>query len=193
MAVGLGTLTLNLIAQTGLFTQGLNRAEQQTRSSARNMSNELNLVGKSFKDLQGTLMASFAGALTIGAAISKMDAYTGLQNRLKLVTASQTELNNALKDTFNIAQATGQSWDSTAQVYQRFADNAKRLGMSSTANTVILGREHYGLQVGDVVKLAPGCDQTRTGPCHTLFNNTLRFMGFPNIPNTNPTNDQIIK
>lgn len=130
MAVGLGTLTLNLIAQTGLFTQGLNRAEQQTRNSARNMSNELNLVGKSFKDLQGTLMASFAGALTIGAAISKMDAYTGLQNRLKLVTASQTELNNALKDTFNIAQATGQSWDSTAQVYQRFADNAKRLGIT---------------------------------------------------------------
>lgn len=65
--------------------------------------------------------------------------------------------------------------------------------LSSTPNKVILGREHYGLQVGDVVKLAPGCDQTRTGPCHTLFNNTLRFMGFPNIPNTNPTNDQIIK
>lgn len=65
--------------------------------------------------------------------------------------------------------------------------------MSSTVNTVNLGREHYGLQVGDIVKLAPGCDQTRTGPCHTLFNNTLRFMGFPNIPNTNPVNDQIIK
>lgn len=65
--------------------------------------------------------------------------------------------------------------------------------MSSTSNTVILGRKHYGLQVNDVVKLAPGCDQTRTGPCHTLFNNTLRFMGFPNIPNSNPVNDQIIK
>ncbi|WP_336141980.1 tape measure protein [Acinetobacter sp. 102] len=130
MATNLGTLTLNLIAQTGLFTQGLNRAEQQTRSTARNMSNELNLVGRTFKELQGTLMASFAGALTIGAAISKMDAYTGLQNRLKLVTTSQTELNQAMKDTFSIAQATGQSWDSTAQVYQRFADNAKRLGIT---------------------------------------------------------------
>jgi tape measure domain-containing protein len=130
MAVGLGTLTLNLIAQTGLFTQGLNRAEQQTRTSARNMSNELNLVGRTLKDLQGTLMASFASVLTIGTAISKMDAYTGLQNRLKLVTASQTELNQALKDTFSIAQATGQAWDSTAQVYQRFADNAKRLGIT---------------------------------------------------------------
>ena len=65
--------------------------------------------------------------------------------------------------------------------------------MLSTENTVTLGREHYELQAGDVVKLAPGCDQTRSGPCHTLFNNTLRFMGFPNIPNSNPTNDQIIK
>ncbi|MFV5381384.1 phage BR0599 family protein [Acinetobacter towneri] len=65
--------------------------------------------------------------------------------------------------------------------------------ISSTSNTVILGREHYGLQVNDVVKLAPGCDQTRTGPCNILFNNTLRFMGFPNIPNSNPVNDQIIK
>lgn len=65
--------------------------------------------------------------------------------------------------------------------------------MSSTSNSIVLGRQHYDLQVNDVVKLAPGCDQTRTGPCNTLFNNTLRFMGFPNIPNTNPTNDQIIK
>lgn len=65
--------------------------------------------------------------------------------------------------------------------------------MSSTANTVNLGREHLGLQVNDVIKLAPGCDQTRTGPCNTLFNNTLRFVGFPNIPNSNPVNDQIIK
>ena len=65
--------------------------------------------------------------------------------------------------------------------------------MSSTSSSVNLGREHYGLQVNDVVNLAPGCDQTRTGHCNSLFNNTLRFMGFPNIPNSNPVNDQIIK
>ena len=76
------------------------------------------------------LAGYMAGLATVGTAISKMDTYTGLQNRLKLVTASQNELNQALKDTFNIAQATGQSWDSTAQVYQRFADNAKRLGIT---------------------------------------------------------------
>ncbi|MFI7914602.1 tape measure protein, partial [Acinetobacter baumannii] len=58
-------------------------------------------------------------------AISKMDTYTGLQNRLKLVTNNQVELNKATEDTFRIAQKTYSAWDSVLQVYQRFSDNAK--------------------------------------------------------------------
>lgn len=82
-----------------------------------------------------TLAGHMAGLVTVGAAVSKMDAYTGLQNRLKLVTNSQVELNKAMSDTFNIAQKTRQSWESAAQVYQGFANNAKALGltMSQTA------------------------------------------------------------
>ncbi|RZN93744.1 tape measure protein [Acinetobacter johnsonii] len=76
------------------------------------------------------LVGQMAGVVTVGAAISKMDAYTGMQNRLKLVTDSQAELNTAMNDTFAIAQKTASSWDSTAMVYQRFADNADRLGIS---------------------------------------------------------------
>lgn len=76
------------------------------------------------------LVGQMAGIVTVGAAISKMDAYTGMQNRLKLVTDSQAELNTAMNDTFAIAQKTASSWDSTAMVYQRFADNADRLGIS---------------------------------------------------------------
>ncbi|MDR6105630.1 tape measure domain-containing protein [Acinetobacter baylyi] len=83
------------------------------------------------------LAGYMAGLLTIGTAVAKMDTYTGLQNRLKLVTASQLELNQALKDTFSIAQATGQAWDSTAQVYQRFADNAKRLGITLQQTAIL--------------------------------------------------------
>jgi vacuolar-type H+-ATPase subunit E/Vma4 len=66
-----------------------------------------------------------AGVVTDGTAISKMDMYTRLQNRLKLVTANQKELNQILKDTFAILQNTAQSWDSTAQLNQRFAQSAK--------------------------------------------------------------------
>ncbi|MDM3766474.1 tape measure protein, partial [Proteus mirabilis] len=51
-------------------------------------------------------------------------------NRLKLVTDSTQSLNRATNDVYTIAQKTYQSLDATAQVYQRFADNADRLGLS---------------------------------------------------------------
>ncbi|MEN8346193.1 tape measure protein [Acinetobacter baumannii] len=113
---------------------------QNAERNARNLGNELasierkgDFASKSMDSLSVAtrqLAGYMAGLVTVSTAISKMDTYTGLQNRLKLVTNSQVELNQALKDTFNIAQATGQAWDSTAQVYQRFADNAKRLGIT---------------------------------------------------------------
>ncbi|WP_206461381.1 tape measure protein, partial [Acinetobacter baumannii] len=56
--------------------------------------------------------------------------YTGLQNRLKLVTNNQVELNKATEDTFRIAQKTYSAWDSVLQVYQRFSDNAKTLNLT---------------------------------------------------------------
>lgn len=81
------------------------------------------------------LAGYMAGVVTVGAAISKMDAYTGMQNRLKLVTQSQEQLNLAMSDTFSIAQKSYQSWESVIQVYQRFSDNAKtlRIDMAKTA------------------------------------------------------------
>ncbi|MFW6560465.1 tape measure protein [Acinetobacter baumannii] len=71
-----------------------------------------------------------AGLVTINAAINNMDTYTGLQNRLKLVTNNQAELNKATEDTFQIAQKTYSAWDSVLQVYQRFSDNAKTLNLT---------------------------------------------------------------
>ncbi|RZG32627.1 phage tail tape measure protein, partial [Acinetobacter baumannii] len=76
------------------------------------------------------LAGHMAGLLTVGSAISKMDTYTGLQNRLKLVTNNQVELNKATEDTFRIAQKTYSAWDSVLQVYQRFSDNAKTLNLT---------------------------------------------------------------
>lgn len=66
------------------------------------------------------------------------------------------------------------------------------LDHTSTALKVRLYRQHIGLQVGDVVQLAPGCDQS-LALCDSRFNNHLRFAGYPNMPNENPVNNQIIK
>lgn len=116
-------------------------AERNARNVARELQNiERNgdFASKSMDSMSVAtrqLAGYMAGVVTVGAAISKMDAYTGMQNRLKLVTQSQEQLNLAMSDTFVIAQKSYQSWDSVIQVYQRFSDNAKTLNidMAKTA------------------------------------------------------------
>ncbi|MGK7715432.1 tape measure protein [Acinetobacter baumannii] len=113
---------------------------QNAERNARNLGNELDSIerkgdyaSKSMDSLSvatRALAGHMAGLLTVGSAISKMDTYTGLQNRLKLVTNNQVELNKATEDTFRIAQKTYSAWDSVLQVYQRFSDNAKTLNLT---------------------------------------------------------------
>ncbi|MCZ3283933.1 tape measure protein [Acinetobacter baumannii] len=108
--------------------------------NARNLGNELDSIerkgdfaSKSMDSLSVAtrqLAGYMAGLVTVSAAINNMDTYTGLQNRLKLVTNNQVELNKATEDTFRIAQKTYSAWDSVLQVYQRFSDNAKTLNLT---------------------------------------------------------------
>ncbi|EYT44817.1 tape measure domain protein [Acinetobacter sp. 478810] len=108
--------------------------------NARNLGNELDSIERkgdfATKSMDGLSVATrqlagyMAGLVTVSSAISKMDTYTGLQNRLKLVTNNQAELNKATEDTFRIAQKTYSAWDSVLQVYQRFSDNAKTLNLT---------------------------------------------------------------
>ncbi|MDN8221775.1 tape measure protein [Acinetobacter baumannii] len=108
--------------------------------NARNLSNELDSIERkgdfATKSMDALSVATrqlagyMTGLVTVSAAINNMDTYTGLQNRLKLVTNNQVELNKATEDTFRIAQKTYSAWDSVLQVYQRFSDNAKTLNLT---------------------------------------------------------------
>lgn len=64
--------------------------------------------------------------------------------------------------------------------------------INSGSNSSRLYRQHIGLKVGDVVRLAPGCDQSHK-TCHEKFNNHLRYGGHPNMPTENPLETQLIK
>lgn len=107
--------------QSKTASDGLSKVTQSTNASAASM----NLASTAAQ----ALASRIAAIATVGAAVSKMDAFAGFENRLKLVTTSQTQLNQAMNDTFRIAQSSRQEWDSVVQVYQRFSDNAKTLGI----------------------------------------------------------------
>lgn len=78
------------------------------------------------------LAGYMAGFVTVGSAISKMDAYTGINNKLKLVTKSQEELNQAMAETFAIAQRSASSWSAVNDVYSKYMSNAKTLNLTQS-------------------------------------------------------------
>jgi tape measure domain-containing protein len=110
--------------------------------NARNVANELQNIERngdhasqsmdSMSVATRQLAGYMAGVVTVGAAIGKMDTYTGIQNQLKLVTDSQAELNSAMKETFAIAQRSRSSWESVTTVYQKLAMNAKEIGLAQS-------------------------------------------------------------
>lgn len=140
MAGALGRLNIDLTLNTANFTNAINRSQRQTEQFGQSIRVSLQaitvqqerMVSQTAKS--SAFFARFASvtasALSIHQVINYADSWTELQNRLKLVTESSVELNKATQAVYDIAQRTYQSLDATAQVYQRFADNADRLGLS---------------------------------------------------------------
>ncbi|MDM1760708.1 tape measure protein [Acinetobacter sp. 251-1] len=103
--------------------------DRELRSIQRNgdfASRSMDGMSVATRQLAGYMM----GVVTAGAAIAKMDDYTNLNNRLRLVTNSQKELTQAMKDTFDIAQRSGAAWGGTAAIYQKIQYNSEKLGLS---------------------------------------------------------------
>ena len=78
----------------------------------------------------GNAAIAAIGIGSVAGIAQMMDKWTEFNNRLKLVTASSQELKTAQSELLNIATRTGQDLDGVASVYQRFAANAKQLGIS---------------------------------------------------------------
>lgn len=108
--------------------------------NARNLGNELDSIERkgdfATKSMDGLSVATrqlagyMAGVVTVGAAINRMDLYTGINNKLKLVTNSQEELNQAMADTFDIAQRSASAWSAVNDVYSKYMSNAKTLNLT---------------------------------------------------------------
>ena len=116
------------------------------------------------------------------------DSYCGLNIADWAVECEITAV-NGLSVTFET------STDLTMSYFTRgllIKDSLETFIQDHSDKTVLLYRQHIGLKAGDVVLLAPGCDQT-ISLCNTRFNNHLNFQGFPNMPTESPVNQQILK
>lgn len=106
--------------------QALARELESIEKKGEFATKSMDSMSVSVRNLAGYM----AGLVTVGSAIARMDDYTNLNNRLRLVTNSQQELNQAMRDTFDIAQRAGAAWGGTAAIYQKIQYNSEKLGLS---------------------------------------------------------------
>ncbi|HHM6772744.1 TPA: tape measure protein [Pseudomonas aeruginosa] len=114
------------VDQLGDSTREAARDADQLTAATQRIGGGMNALTASIKAAAIGLTAFFG----VREIIQATDAWTNLQNRLRLVTTGQAELAAVTSDVYRIAQLTSSALDSTATVYQRFGQNADRLGIS---------------------------------------------------------------
>ncbi len=127
-------------------------------------------------------------ALSIGGLVGiaqMMDKWTEFNNRLKLVTASSQELKIAQTELVNIATRTGQELDGVASVYQRFADNAKELGINQQDALGITETVNKAIAIGGAS--AEGASAALTQFGQALASGALRGEEFNSVMENAPS------
>ena len=124
----------------GQQTQIVNNIVQNFTTTVNNNSkavnNNSNALDRQTQSAHGAGNAMKALAATVFAYISvsklidSADTYTNLQNKLKLVTNTQQELNTALADTHKVAMITSSDWSAVTDVYSKYMTNAKQLNLT---------------------------------------------------------------
>lgn len=125
MATKLGTLTLDLVARIGQFVEPMKKASSTVEREMQRATNSVNVMN----GILGKLAATAGAAFSINQVKNYADSYTGMVNKLKLVTSTQSELSRAMDDTHKIAQATASDWNGVLDVYTKFQGLSKRLGI----------------------------------------------------------------
>lgn len=105
----------------------------QAVSGSRRVRSELSGI-ESAADRVRTAISSalaFAGvAVGVRELVQLTDAFTNLQNRLRVVTSDQNQLTAATEEVFQIAQRTRSTFEGTAELYSRVSLAARDLGVS---------------------------------------------------------------
>ena len=105
------------------------RATRGTRQVRR----ELNSLEQAAGRLNRVLVATFAGISTVAAVrsiVRLLDQYNELENRLRVVTSGQEELNAVFDELFGVSQRSRSSLQGTVELYSRLAISSKELGVN---------------------------------------------------------------
>lgn len=111
--------------QVGLLTGKLNRTRGAFERNARAVRTNSTAMTR-YNSLIDAYILFEIGSYVINAA----DSFTILQNRIRLVTNGQAELNAVTQNLIDLAQDTRSSLNATTELYARVARSTEELGLS---------------------------------------------------------------
>lgn len=106
------------------------RPAQRGSSQVERSLNQLEQTADRVRNTVRNLFVFAGVSVGVGEIVRLSDAYTQLQNRLRVVTDSQQELTNVTNDLFQISQSTRASFESTTELYTRLAISSSELGVN---------------------------------------------------------------
>lgn len=112
--------------------QGHAQAATSAAAASGAMGAQATATGGALGGMASKVLATATAVLSLGKIISEMDAWTNMNNRIRLVTEGQEQFATAQANIINIAKSTNQPLAETAELYQRLAMNQKTLGLSGT-------------------------------------------------------------
>ncbi|WP_295573921.1 tape measure protein [uncultured Stenotrophomonas sp.] len=144
--MSLYTLTVDLLLKSGSFERDSGKASRVVQRDMSSIQSAMSDAARRGADdvaagfrrvtLEAVGMGSALAA--VKAAIGRADEWTGMSNRIRLVTASQAEFVAAQQDVVRIAKATYQPLDATASLYQNLAMVQDRLGVTGAQTARIV-------------------------------------------------------
>ena len=138
MAEPIGALHAELSAGHAQFAADMGKAKRAVQNSAKGMETSMMMAKKGFDAGSASLLtfkikalaAAAATGLLIKSMIKTADEYTLLDNKLKVVTKSQTELANAQEQLYQISLRSHVAYGISVDMYQRFQRSSDSLGTS---------------------------------------------------------------
>lgn len=124
MAMDLGSILVNVSADTAQLVSGFNRAEAAVNKTTKQMSYAVK-----------GLIGAFVGLNTLDIAknfTKQLDTITSANNKLKLVTKTTEEFTNAQKELFRVAQLTAAGYSETVTLYSKLSDSMTTMGKSQS-------------------------------------------------------------
>ena len=124
MATPLGTLTLDLIAKTGGFTEPMKKAGDTAERESKRIENSTGSALEMIKGLGATALAGF----TVGTVISMADEYSQMAAQIRNATSSQQEYNKVQQHLLETANTTYRPLKEAQQVYLDIGGALKAYG-----------------------------------------------------------------